>query len=196
MAFPPGVVPLTPELERAAANYGDESAGAPFMTRWAAGKQFNKEGVGRYLAAKLGQGNVLPVLSSLGEVENFVIREAPDKQWMTFDPQAKGVISFLRDLPGDIADVSGDLVESGAQTLGAIGGGLIGSAAGGVGAIPGAIMGAGGAGVLANAERQAEVSALPGAIQVSATERAGQAIQAGNVAALSELGGQLIGSAG
>jgi hypothetical protein len=210
MPLPSGVRPLTPELEKLAVNSGgastgssisyvDESSGAPFLTRLAGGKQFDDAGVVRWLRAKYdkpNEKNVLPKIGPGGEIEGIVYRENAKDTWKEYDPRPKGIISAIKDIPGDIADVSGDIVEGAAQAAGVHAGAQIGSAVGPIGAVAGGLVGGFGMGVLANAERQAEVAAMPGAQPQSIPSRAEQALKAGNLAVISEGPGKLVGAAG
>lgn len=205
MPLPPGVLPVTPETIKlvtgedtggATVQDIDTQTGAPLSTRFVAGKQFDDAGVARYLVATYGNGNVLPVIGQDGQPEGLYFRENEQSQWKEYDPKPTGPMSFLRDLPGDIADASGDIIEAGAQQLGTQVGARIGRAAGPLGAVAGGLLGGWFLGGLANAERQAEVAALPGAEPRPAIDRATQAVSAGNLAVVGEGVGSAIGSAG
>jgi hypothetical protein len=173
----------------------DKTSGAPTMLRYIAGKQFSPKGVARYLGAKLGPENVFTMLDpESGEIDNFLIRDKPEAQWRVFDPSPGH--KFWTDIPGDIADVSGDTIEGLAQSAGAAGGALLGSLTGNpVGTVAGLLAGSGAAGTAANLERQAEVAALPGSETISPLTRGRQAIEAGGVATLSEGVGVPLGKA-
>lgn len=89
----------------------DTTTGAPFAARAEAGIKLTPEGVLGNLRARYGGENVRPIYDKEGAIENFAFREKKTDQFKLFDPEPTGVGSFLKDLPGDIADVSGAAVE-------------------------------------------------------------------------------------
>lgn len=162
------------------------SSGSDWATRAAASFKRTQEGVGDFLRKNYGRENVEPYFDpKSGDFVDFMVRDSKDKPFRRFDPDFK-FGQMLRDLPLDVADVTGDVVES-----------LPGAISSAVGArmFPQsptkAGLAFGAAGDLAgSAIREGLAKAVPGEDAISNQERL--ALAATNVAA--GAGGELLGA--
>lgn len=128
--------------------------GAPWGIRGASSYKSTPADKLGYLQYALGSDNVQPIVDEKGsETGNYLWRKPGEQQWSVFDPKFSD--APLRDLPGDLADWSGDV----AMAIPAAAGFAFGPAG-----IP-----AGGA--VGDVYRQAVSAVLPGDQPKSASDR-------------------------
>lgn len=85
-------------------------SGAGLLDRAKASFKETLEGKRNFLLERFGQGNVEPYFKD-GEFVDFMVRESQDQPFKRFDPDFKSG-QRMSDFVGDLADLSGDVVES------------------------------------------------------------------------------------
>lgn len=186
--------------ERARSSEGSQGS-VDLRTRFEAGMKATEAGKLNYLREKYGKANVRAEQDG-----SIKIKDPSSGAELTFDPSPRGgftwdgLKSFLADIPGDIADLSGDALEFATQQAGILAGAAegaaIGSAVPAVGNILGGALGgyagAGAGGVAGNLARQAASAALPGSDELTPIQRGAAAADAGQFAMAGESMGPLV----
>ena len=202
----PGLASQRPSaLSPASAGANEAESFATTGQRFEAGMKVTAAGKLNYLREKFGADNVRVDDAS----QAIYIRNPATGEVRPLDPSPQGGLSWqglkswLADLPGDVADVGGDLLEGAVGTAPALEGAAYGAALGSVvpavGTAAGGLLGlAAGSmvgGTAANAARQAGSATLPGSDELGAAQRAGMASTAGVAAAAGEGVGRGVTSA-
>ncbi len=133
--------------------------GAGWTPREEAGVKMTPEGKFAYLVSRYGQQNVQPFFDENGELTNFLFRERPEEKFRFFDKPSEALKPSTWEKE-DLADLSGDAIESLPGAVGSAAGALIGSRfkAPAKGAAFGGMVGD----ALGSVARQAYSDSLPG----------------------------------